>query len=92
MTNILFEIVIICHSILKAYLKNEKLFLNFLFLFLNLHQLLNIFKKQNIVVAYVIPKLHTLKYLVGALYKKRRFRSSFEIQHVKGSQLLLKSA
>ena len=93
MTSILFGIVRICVSLFKRnYLKNEKIFLNFLFLFLNLHQLLNIFKKQNIVIADVFPKLQTLKDLVRALYKKRRFRSSFDSQHVKESQTLLKSA
>ena len=91
MTSILFGIVRICVSLFKRnYLKNEKIFLNFLFLFLNLHQLLNIFKKQNIVIADVFPKLQTLRDLVRALYKKRRFRSSFDSQHVKESQTLLK--
>ena len=38
-------------------LKNQKLFLNFLSLFWNLHEMLNILKKRMIVLANVFPKL-----------------------------------
>ena len=47
MASILLKIGRICHSQLKCnYLKNEKLFLNFLFYFWNLHKFLNIWKQR----------------------------------------------
>ena len=45
-----------------------------------------------IVIANAFPKLQTLKNLVRTLSKKRRFRTSFDSQHVKRSQTLVKSA
>ena len=79
MTSILFGIPRICCSLFKRnYLKNENLFPNFLFLFWNLHQILNIFKQKKIVIADMFPKLETLKVLVRALSKKGLFRTSFE--------------
>ena len=93
MTNIVFGIVIICHSLFKGnYLKNEKVPLHFLFHFWNLHPIFNIFRKKKIVIANVFLKLQTLKDLVRELSKKRRFRIFFESQHVEGSQTLVKSA
>ena len=51
-----FKIVRICYSQFKYnYLKNQKLFLNFLFHFWNLHQTLNILEKRMIVKANVFP-------------------------------------
>ena len=65
MTNILFGTVRNCSSLFKRnYLKKEKLILNFTFLFWNLHQVLNIFKKEKIVIGNVFSKLETLKDLV----------------------------
>ena len=62
MTSILFGIVTICSSLFKCnFLKNEKLFLNFLFLLWNLHQIFNIFKQKMIVIANVFPRLQTVK-------------------------------
>ena len=58
----------------------------------NLHQILNIFKEKNIVIANVFPKLQTVKELVRPLSKKRRFKTSFDSEHVKGSQKLVTSA
>ena len=93
MASILFGIVRCRCSVFKGkYLKNEKLILDVLFYFWNLHQILNIFKKKKIVIANVFPKLQTLKYLVRPLSKKLRLRTSFESQHVKGLQTLVKSA
>ena len=90
MTSILFGIVRICGSLFKgSYLKNENLFLNFMFLFWNLHQILKIFWKKIIVIAKIFPKPETVKNLVRQLSKKRGFRTSFESQHVKGSQTLV---
>ena len=93
MTSILFGIVRICVSLFKrTYLKNEKIFLNFLFLFRNLHQILNIFLKKKIVIANVFPKLETVKDLVRGVSKRHHLRTFFESRHVKGSQTRLKSA
>ena len=71
--------------------KNEKLYLNFLFHFWNLHQCLNILKEYMIVIANIFPKLQTMKNLFRTLSKKRRFRACLDIQHVKASQILAKS-
>ena len=70
-----------------------KTFSNFFFCyFLNLHQILNILKKKMIVIATLFRKLQTVKDLVRPLFKKHRFRKSFDNQHVKESQSLVKSA
>ena len=92
MRSILFWIVRCCRSLFKCnYLKSEKSFLSFLFLLWNLHQILNIFKKKKVVIANVLPNLTTVKYLVTAFLKNRRLRNSFESQHVKGFQTIVKS-
>ena len=93
MPSILFKIVRICNSQFKCnYLTNKKLFLNFLFNFWNLHQNLKILKKGMIVIANVFPKVQTVKVLVRQISKKIRFRTLFDIQHVKASQILAKSS
>ena len=72
MACILFKIVRICNSQVKfTYLQNQKLFLNFLFHFWNLHQMLNIFKKMMIVTANAFPKLKTVEISLRPLSKKR---------------------
>ena len=45
-----------------------------------------------IVIATLFRKLLTLKDSVRAISKKHRFRAPFEIQHIKGSQTLVKFA
>ena len=45
-----------------------------------------------IVIATLFRKLKTVKDLVGPLFKKHRFRNSFDNQYVKESQSLVKSA
>ena len=88
----LLRIVRICSSLFKSnYLKNEKVFLSFLFHLWNLHEVLNIFKTRPIVRADVFPNFQTVKDLVRPLSKKRRFRIPFDSQHVKVSQTLVKS-
>ena len=72
--------------------QNKKLFLHVLLHFWNLPQILNIFEKKMILVANVFPKVLNVKDLVRPLSKKRRFRTSFDIQHVKGFQALVKSS
>ena len=91
MGSILSKIVRICNSqFIQNYLKKEKLFLNSLFHFWRLHQILNIVKKRAIVIANVFPKLETVKILVRPLSKKRCFRTRFDSQHVKASKILAK--
>ena len=93
MTSILLGIVRICSSQFKCnYLKNGKLFLNFLLYFWNLHQILKILKGKMIAIANVFSKLQTVKILVKPLSKKIRFRTCFDSQHLKKSQTLMKSA
>ena len=90
MASIVFSIMRICHSLFKRnYLKNEKFFLNFMFLFWNLHQIFKIFLKNIIVIANIFPKPETVKNLVRPLSKKHGFRTSFQSQHVKGFQTLV---
>ena len=92
MTIILFRIARICNSQFKCnYLKNETLFPNFLLHFLNPHQILNICKEMMLVIANVFAELQTVNILVRPLSKKRRFRTRFDSQHVKASQILAKS-
>ena len=47
--------------------------------------------KNMIEIPQVFPKLQTVKILVRALYKNRYFRKRFQSQHVKVSQILVKS-
>ena len=49
-------------------------------------------KKKLIVLAHVFPKFKTVKDLVRPLSNKVRFRTSFDSQHVKESQTLVKYA
>ena len=92
MPSIVFKTVRICLSQLKCnYLRNQKLFLNFLFHFWNLNQILNVLKTKIIVIANVFPKLHTVKKLARILSKEQRFRTRFGSQDVKASQILAKS-
>ena len=73
------------------YLKKRRHFPYFLFHFWNLHQVLSILKRKMIVRANIFSKLQALKVLFTPLSKKLCFRTSFGIQHVKGSQTLVKS-
>ena len=71
-------------------LKNQKFFPNFLFHFWNIHQMLNILKKGMIVIANVFPKLQIVKILFRPLSRKGCYRTGFDSQHVKVSQILAK--
>ena len=91
MASILLEIWRICNSQCKGhYLKNKNLFLKCLFDWWNLHEMLNILKKNLTAIAIVFPKLQTVKNFVRPLCKKR-FGARFDSQHVKLSQLRVKS-
>ena len=92
-TSILFGIVRILRSLFKSSsLKNKKHFLGFLFHLWNLHQILNIFQQKKIVIANVFPKLATVQGLVTPLNIQRRLKTSFDSQHVKRYQTLVKSS
>ena len=54
--------------------------------------MLNILKQKMMVKGTVFRILQTVKHLVRQLSTKRRFRTSFDSQHVTGSQTPLKSA
>ena len=86
MTNILFVIGGIYRNLFKcSYLRNKKLFLNFLFHFWNFHQILKILKKKDDRITYVFPKLETAKQVVSYFSKKPRFRKPFDSKHAKAS-------
>ena len=55
-------------------------------------KLINILKTKMTLIAYVFPKLQTANNLFRPLSKKCSFRTTFDSQHVKGSQTLVKSA
>ena len=76
------------HLPIQAHLSEKhKSFSEFWFHFWILHQILNILKEKMIVIANVFPKLQTVKILVRPLSKKRRFRTRFDSEHVKASQM-----
>ena len=50
-----------------------------------LQQILNILKKNMIVLANVLPKLQNVNVFVRPLSKKRRFRTSLYSEHAKAS-------
>ena len=92
-TSILFRIVRICRSLfIFSYLKNKKHFLGFLFHLWNLHKTLNVFNKKKIVIGNVFPKLANVQGLVTPLTIQRRLKTSFDSQHVKRFQTLIKSS
>ena len=92
-TSILFRILRICRSLFKSsYLKNKKHCLGFLFHLWNLHEISNIFQIKKIIIANVFPKLATVQGLVTPLNIQRRLKTSFDSQHVKGYQTLVKSS
>ena len=92
MASILFNIARICNSQFECkYLKIEKHFLNFLFHFWNVHQILNILKKKMMVLANVFLNLQTVKNFVKPICGKRRFGTRLDIRHVKVSWIIGKS-
>ena len=75
----------------RNYLRNQKLFLEFFLHFPNLHEILNICKKKMTFIADLFPKLRTPKDVVRYLSKKSRFKGTFDRQHGKRVQTLLRS-
>ena len=92
-TSILFRIVRNCRSLFKSsYLKNKKHFPGVLFHLWNLHQLSNISNKKTIVIGNVFAKIATVQGLVTPPTIQRRLKPSFDSQHVKRFQTLIKSS
>ena len=90
---ILFRILGICHPRFKCTsLSNQNFFQIFSFHFWNLHQILNILKKQMIAISPFFRKLQNVKNMVRPLSKKHRSRTPFDSQHDKGSPTQAKSA
>ena len=73
------------------YLKNEKPFHNILFHFCNLHQTLNVLEEKMVVIGNVLPKLETAKNLDRTLSEKPHYRTQFDSQNMKASQMLSNS-
>ena len=94
MESILLKIEKICNSQFKCnYLKNKRVFLNFFFFFRFLESKSNFkhFEKNMMLIANDFPKLQTVKNFDRPRCKKRRFGARIDSQHVKLSQLLVKS-
>ena len=85
------SILVYLPMVSNLYIKNRNLSLNFLFPFWILNQILNVLKKRMIDIANVFSKLETLTILLRPLSKKRFFRTRFDSQHAKASQILTKS-
>ena len=73
-------------------LKKKKDSISFFFHLWIFHQILNIFRKKKIVIGNVFPKLTTVYGLVTPLTIQRRLKISFDSQHVKRFQTLVKSS
>ena len=71
--------------------EKQKTFSQFFVLFLEYQSSFNHFEKKMIVIANAFPKLMTVKILLRPLYKKACFRTHFDSQYVKASQILAKS-
>ena len=69
-----------------------KTFSHFFVPFLELNQIFKFLRNNMIVIATLFRKLQTVKDLVRPLFKKHRFRNSFDNQYVRESQTLVKSA
>ena len=83
----------ICCSLFKSsYLKNKKDSISFLSHLWILRQILNIFKKNKIVIANVFPKLATVQGLDTPLTIQQRLKTFFDSQHVKRFQTLVTSS
>ena len=83
----------ICRSLFKSsYLKNKKDATSFSFHWWNIHEIWDIFKKKNIVIANAFPKLATVQGLFTPLTIQRRLKTFFDSEHVKLFEKLVKSS
>ena len=72
--------------------KKQIIFSEFFAPFLESISIFYHFKKGITLIAYIFPKIQTAKDVVKQMSKKLRFRTAFNSQHVKVSQIPLKSA
>ena len=75
----------------NAIIWKTKIFFSIFFSFLESTWSCKALEKRMMVIADVFPKLQTVKNFVRPFYKKRRFGKHFDNQHVKVSQILVKS-
>ena len=76
----------------RYYLKNARLFLEFLLHFWNVHEIYNISKKRMSVLAHLFPKLLFRKEVAPETSRRSCFRTPFGNQRVNGFQTRLKVA
>ena len=93
MTTILAAICrIFCHKFKRYYLKNWRLFLDFLLKFWNVREIYKILKKKMRVLVYLFPKLLFRKYVATEKFRRSCFSTQFGNQRVNGFQTTLKDA
>ena len=93
MTSILSAICrIFCNKFKCYYLKNRRLFLEFLLKFWNVREIYNIFKKRMRALAYLFSKLLFRKDVATETSRRSFFRTPFGNQRVNGFQTPLKVA
>ena len=83
---------IFCHNFKRFYLKNGRLFLDFLLHFWNVHQILNIFKKRMSVLGLLFPKILFRTEVATETSRRSCFRTPFGNQRVNEFQTPLKAA
>ena len=76
----------------RHYLRNKRLFLDFLLHFWNLHETSSIFKKKMSILGELFPRLLILKNVGTKTSKRSCFRTPFGNEPVNGFQTLLKAA
>ena len=81
-----------CNNFKRYYLKNGRLFLDFLLKFWNVREICNILKKRMRFLAQIFPKLLFRKDVAPETSKKSCFRTPFGNQRVNGFQTPLKVA
>ena len=81
-----------CNKFKRHYLKNGRLFLDFLLKFWNVREIYNILKKRMRVLAKLFPKLLFRKEVATETSRKSCFRRPFGNQRVNGFQTPLKIA
>ena len=81
---------IFCNNFKRYYLKNGRLFLDFLFHFWNVHEISNILKKRMSVLALSFSNLLFRKEVVTETSRRSCFRTPFDNQRVNGFQTPLK--
>ena len=83
---------VFCNNFKHFYLKNARLFLDFLLHFWNVHKILNILKKRMSVLAQKFQKLLFPKEVAIETSRKSFFRTPFGNQRVNGFRTPLKIA